>query len=57
MAAPQAPLTRLPRKTVVKAGEELRCAVPGAGVGLSCRGPGDLLHDGTGGGEGTARLT
>ncbi len=38
-------------------GSELGSAVSGLAWGLSCRGPGDLLHDGTGGGEGTARLT
>jgi hypothetical protein len=38
-------------------GSELGSAVSGLAWGLSCRGPGDLLHDGTGGGQGTARLT
>src|SRR5277367_5463225 len=57
MAAPQAPLTRPPGSGSWAGGARKRTGAGGfgAGVGLSCRGPGDLLHDGTGGGEGNSQ--
>jgi hypothetical protein len=60
MAAPQAPLARLPGSgSWAGRGREANRgpAVPGLARGRSCRGPGDLLQDGTGGGQGTAGLT